>query len=111
MCAKKKTASKAAQNTRKSTTAASRSKAKPRAARNAKKLTALAAAARVLSEAGRPMTTRELIEVMAGKALWTSPNGQTPAATLFSALMREIKIKGKESRFAKSERGKFAVKA
>jgi hypothetical protein len=72
-----------------------------------KKLSALDAAAKVLRESGQPMTSGELIEAMAKKNLWSSPNGQTPAATLYAAMIREIGKKGKGSRFAKGERGKF----
>jgi hypothetical protein len=35
--------------------------------------------------------------------------GQTPHATLFAALIREIKVKGTESRFAKVDRGQFSL--
>ena len=73
-----------------------------------KKMSALDAAAKVLEGASEPMTTKELIDAMAQKKLWSSPNGQTPAATLYSALLREINTKGKDSRFKKTERGKFA---
>jgi HB1, ASXL, restriction endonuclease HTH domain len=72
-----------------------------------KRLSALDAAAKILGETGQPMTSGELIEAMAKKGYWSSPNGQTPAATLYAAMIREIGKKGKESRFAKSERGKF----
>lgn len=75
----------------------------------AKKISALDAAVRVLEEAGQPMTCPEMIEAMTAKAFWTSPKGQTPAATLYSALLREIAAKGKESRFEKTERGKFGL--
>jgi hypothetical protein len=54
------------------------------------------------------MTSGELIEAMAKKGYWSSPNGQTPAATLYAAIIREIGKKGKASRFTKAERGKFA---
>ena len=70
-----------------------------------KKTSALDAAAKVLGEAGQPMTCLEMIETMSKKGLWTSPNGATPQATLYSALLREIKTKGKEARFQKTERG------
>jgi hypothetical protein len=43
--------------------------------------------------------------------LWTSPNGLTPAATLYAAILRELKVKGADARFVKTERGKFAAKA
>jgi hypothetical protein len=68
------------------------------------KLSALDAAAKVLGESGTPMTTRQMIETMATKGYWTSPNGQTPAA-----LTRQIMAKGTDARFKKTERGKFAV--
>ena len=74
----------------------------------AKKLSALDAAAKVLDETRAPMTSGELIEAMAKKGYWSSPNGQTPAATLYAAMIREIGKKGKASRFIKAERGKFA---
>jgi hypothetical protein len=73
-----------------------------------KKLSALDAAAQVLREAGQPMNCQELIAAMAAKGYWTSPGGKTPQATLYSALLREIKTKGEQARFQKTERGKFA---
>jgi hypothetical protein len=81
--------------------------AKPKKESKAKRLSALDAAAKVLADSGEPMTTKELIEKMAAKGLWSSPNGKTPDRTLYSALAREISAKGKESRFKKGERGTF----
>ena len=75
-----------------------------------KKLSAIDAAAQVLAASKQSMTTKEMIEAMEKKALWTSPGGKTPHATLCSAIIREIAVKGKESRFTKTERGKFAAK-
>ena len=72
------------------------------------KLSALDAAARVLAEVNEPMTCQEMITVMAAKGYWTSPGGKTPAATLSSAIIREIRTKGAQARFQKTERGKFA---
>src|ERR1700758_1243126 len=66
------------------------------------KLSALNAAARVLSEKKEPMSCPELIEAMAAKGYWKSPGGKTPAATLYSALTREITTKKGQSRFEKS---------
>jgi len=83
-------------------------KAKAKAEPKAKKLSALDAAAKVLGEAGVPMNCKEMIEAMAAKGYWTSPGGKTPHATLYAAILREISAKGKEARFAKTERGKFA---
>jgi hypothetical protein len=77
----------------------------------AKKVGALDAAAQVLAGAKEPMNCKEMIEAMAKQALWTSPGGKTPHATLYSAIIREIALKGKESRFVKKDRGQFAAKA
>jgi hypothetical protein len=82
--------------------------AKPAKAKSDGKLSCLDAAAKVLGESKEPMTTQQMIEEMAEKKYWTSPGGKTPAATLYSAILREIG-KGKESRFKKTERGKFAL--
>jgi hypothetical protein len=75
-----------------------------------KKMSALDAAAKVLSETGQALTCQEMIAAMAAKGNWTSPGGQTPAATLYSALLRELTTKGADARFVKTERGKFARK-
>jgi hypothetical protein len=76
-----------------------------------KKMSALDAAAVVLAGRGEPMTAPELIEAMATSGLWDSPNGKTPAATLYAAMLREITTKGVASRFTRPERGKFGLKA
>jgi hypothetical protein len=97
--------------------AAAQTPAKPKRPRKAvarpteKKLSALDAAAKVLAEEGRPMTCQELIAAMAAKGYWTSPGGRTPAATLYSAISRELATKGAAARFVKTERGKFAHQA
>ena len=75
-----------------------------------KKLSAIDAAAQVLAASKEPTNAKEMIEAMNAKALWTSPGGKTPHATLYSAIIREIALKGKEARFMKTERGKFAAK-
>jgi HB1, ASXL, restriction endonuclease HTH domain len=72
-----------------------------------KKLSALDAAARVLAETGAPMGCKELIGAMAGKGYWMSPGGKTPDATLYSAIAREIAMKGDQARFTKAGRGRF----
>jgi hypothetical protein len=71
-------------------------------------MSCLNAAVKVLVEKGEPMNCKEMIEAMATKGYWTTPGGKTPHATLYSSIAREIRDKGKESRFKKSERGKFA---
>ena len=74
-----------------------------------KRLSALEAAAKVLAESGQPMRCTELIAAMAAKGYWTSPGGKTPASTLYSALLRELKTKKDQARFRKTERGKFGL--
>jgi hypothetical protein len=66
----------------------------------------LDAAAKVLEETGVPMNVKEIVEVAFAKGYW-KPAGRTPSATLAAALIREIAKKGNQSRFRKSERGKF----
>ncbi len=73
------------------------------------KLSALDAAAKVLAEAGEPLTSKVMIDAMAAKGYWTSPGGKTPQATLYAAILREIQTKGAEARFTKTERGHFAL--
>lgn len=74
-----------------------------------KKVSAIDAAAQVLAGASEPMNAKQMIEAMAAKGLWTSPGGKTPHATLYSAILREINEKGKDARFKKTERGRFAA--
>jgi hypothetical protein len=82
---------------------------KAKAETGPKKLSAIDAAAKVLAEAGEPMDCQTMIKTMAEKGYWTSPGGKTPAATLYSAILRELQTKGNDSRFKKTERGKFGV--
>jgi short subunit dehydrogenase-like uncharacterized protein len=89
--------------------------AKPKAGKNAtpdadKKLSAINAAYKVLVDTGKAMNCQELIAAMTEKGLWTSPGGLTPHATLYSAILRELKAKGGDSRFRKVEKGKFATR-
>jgi hypothetical protein len=95
---------------KKSSKAKTTTKAKGGKAPKEKKLSAVNAAAQMLAGAKGPMTAKEMIEAMAQQGLWTSPGGKTPHATLYSAIIREINVKGKDSRFVKAERGKFSSK-
>ena len=85
-------------------------KTKPAGEAKPKKLSAIDAAAQLLAVSKEPMNTRQMIEAMAAKGLWTSPGGKTPHATLYLAILREINEKGKDSRFTKTERGKFTAR-
>jgi hypothetical protein len=72
-----------------------------------KRASAINAAAQVLEQAGSAMNCQELIATMLEQGLWSSPNGKTPHATLYSAILREIGTKGDAARFRKVERGRF----
>jgi hypothetical protein len=73
-----------------------------------KKVSGLDAAFNVLVAKGEPMTCKAIVDEMLTKGLW-STNGKTPAATIYSAMLREIDGKPAESRFAKTGRGLFAA--
>ena len=89
--------------------ASARASVKPKATKAAKpkRTSALDAAAIVLKDVGRPLNCKELIEMMAARELWQSPNGKTPEATLYAAILRELKAKGDAARFRKVGRGQF----
>jgi len=85
----------------------------PKAKREAKKrdrLSGLDAAAKVLVLAGKPMNCKAIVETMLAKGLWKT-GGKTPAATIYAAILREVRAKGKDARFRKTERGKFEATA
>jgi HB1, ASXL, restriction endonuclease HTH domain len=82
---------------------------RPKEAAADKKLSALDAAFKVLTKTGASLSCQELIQVMGERGYWTSPGGKTPAATLYSAILRHIQTKGNQARFRKTERGKFAA--
>jgi hypothetical protein len=84
--------------------------AKPEADAKPKRTSALDAAAQVLKDAGEPMQVRAMVEAMKTKGLWSS-GAPTPHATLYSAIIREIKNRKGESRFKKTDRGHFALNA
>ena len=65
-------------------------------------------AAKVLAEADTALTCKEMVEKVLATGLWTT-KGRTPAATLYSAVLRETQTKGDAARFRKSERGKFEI--
>ncbi len=84
---------------------------KPAADAKPKRVSALDAAAQVLQKSGQAMRAQEMIAAMSEAGLWSSPNGKTPHATLYAAILREINAKGKDARFRKVERGKFEFAA
>ena len=72
------------------------------------KMSGLDAAAKVLAEAELPLNTKMIVERAFAKGYWSS-SGKTPAATIYSAMLREINAKGAESRFKKTDRGLFTA--
>ena len=90
------------------TAAAAKRRTRGRNTAASAKLSALDAAAKVLEEAGAPLSCAAMIAAMADKGYWTSPAGKTPAATLYSGILRELNTKGEASRFRKTGRGQFA---
>ncbi len=63
----------------------------------------------MLAESNAAMHCKEMIDAMAAKGYWSTPGGRTPHATLYSAITREIAMKGDDSRFRKAERGRFEL--
>jgi hypothetical protein len=108
MATKKKPATR--KPARKTTTGASTKTKKLTAKKASGKTSALDAAAKVLGESKEPLTTKAMIDAMSAKGYWKSPGGKTPDRTLYSAILREIVLKGKDARFTKTERGKFTLK-
>ena len=78
------------------------------AASTSKPLSGLDAAAIVLREASAPLNAQDLVGLMLERGLWTT-EGKTPAATIYAAMIREIKAKGSDARFRKADRGRFAA--
>jgi hypothetical protein len=106
----KKTASAKQSARTKTPPAKTAAEAKPSTAKTGdKKLSALDAAAKVLGEAQEPLNAKTMIERMAAKGYWQSPGGQTPHATLYAAISREIQQKGQDARFQKADRGLFTL--
>ena len=76
--------------------------------RTGSKTGGLSAAVRVLQEANEPLNCKNMVNLMLGKGYWKT-DGKTPSATIYSAILREIKEKGADARFRKTERGKFTL--
>ena len=102
---KKKTSTKKRRSTKKAS-----SKKTTRAAAKPKRSSVLEAAVTVLAAtAPKAMSCGEMIKAIMKRRLW-STDGKTPAATLYSAILREIQKKGKQARFEKTERGRFRLR-
>ena len=73
------------------------------------KLSLLKAAIAVLEESDEALNTKQMIEQAKDKGLWTPGEGKTPEQTLYSAIAREIKAKGENSRFKLVAKGHFKL--
>ena len=74
-----------------------------------KRLSLLNAAVIVLRETKADMNTRELIEAIVERQLWTPTECKTPEQTLYGSIFREIATK-EHPRIVKSEiKGKFRI--
>ena len=67
------------------------------------------AAYRVLCETGKSMTGRQICEMALDNGYW-EPLGDTPEATIVSAMLTEMKKKGDASRFIRTGKGLFAAR-
>jgi len=72
-------------------------------------LSALDAAHKVLLEIGTALNVRQIAEVIFDKGYCPNLKGATPHATISSALQRDVKRKGRESRFYKAGIGLFGA--
>lgn len=80
------------------------SKAKP----SAKRKGILDIAVEMVARSKKPLGSKEIVERAIDRGLWTT-KGQTPSATLYAAIIREIANKGKDARFKKVDRGLFTA--
>lgn len=74
-----------------------------------KRLSLIDAAMQVLGDAKEAMNTKQIVEQITDRGLWSPGTGKTPHATLYSAILRELQKKGSDARFTKVERGQFTL--
>jgi restriction system protein len=73
-------------------------------------MSVLTAVERVLAEAGEPLHYKEITRRLLQQGLWTTA-GQTPDATVNAQLAVDIKKRGEASRFNRTDKGIFALRA
>jgi len=73
-------------------------------------MSALDAIETMLTEAGEPRHYREITRLIMGRALWAT-DGKTPEATINALLSVDVKKKGSHSRFQRTGKGLFALRA
>ena len=71
------------------------------------KLSLIDAAIEVLRKAKEPMNCKEMVQAVFDAKLWAPGKGKTPHATLYSAILRDMK--SETPRFEKVERGQFTL--
>ncbi|MGD9600157.1 MAG: winged helix-turn-helix domain-containing protein [Steroidobacteraceae bacterium] len=76
--------------------------------RKPKRVSLLDCAAQVLAASKEPMSAKEIVADVLNRKMW-STTGETPEATLYAAMIREIAAKKSESRFKKVDRGMFVA--
>jgi hypothetical protein len=84
-------------------------KAKTPREKKPRKASGLDLAAQVLAESKEPLNAKTIAEKVIAAGWVTS--GATPHATLYAAMIREIKDRGAEARFVKTDRGMFTASA
>jgi hypothetical protein len=77
-------------------------------ARPAGQMSGLDAAAKILGEAGKPLTAKAIVEAMKAKGYWSS-TAKTPHATIYAAMLMETVRKGDASRFRKAGPGLWTL--
>ena len=91
------------------TTPATKVTERKKTAREDGTMSGLDAAAKLLEEAGEPLNCKTIVERAFEKGYW-KPAGKTPAATLYSAILRELQVKKDAARFMKADKGKFTLR-
>ncbi len=80
---------------------------KTKAAPGDKQMSLIDAAIEVLRKAKEPMNCKEMVQAVFEAKLWTPGTGKTPHATLYSAILRDMK--SDTPRFEKVDRGQFTL--
>ena len=84
---------------------------KKKTATPAPRMSLLKAAEKILGETEEAMNAKSIVEAAKSKGLWSPGEGKTPEQTLYSAIVREIKVKGATARFTAVGHGLFKLNA
>ena len=83
--------------------------AKKKSTVNEPRLSLIQAAVVVLKEREEAMNAKSIVKSAVDKGLWIPGGGKTPEQTLYSAIAREIKVKGASARFTAVGNGLFKL--